>query len=88
MIKAVMTINDRPTVLLGLTAENMSRLMIDKPIIIKMQDMQRYAEADEIQDILIIGGETEEAIAEQIRSVMPEAFAAAQADGRVHGLAD
>lgn len=62
MIKAV--VRDpfgKPTVILGLSGENMTRLMADEPILINLADLGLPA-----QQIAIIGGRTEADIAAQL----------------------
>lgn len=64
MIKALMhTGTGEQVVLLGLSAENMTRLMADEPIPIDLADLGLPR-----QRIFIIGGPTEEAITESLRA--------------------
>lgn len=62
MIKALLNMeNGEKVVLLGLSAENMTRLMADEPIPIDLADL-------DLPHQRIIGGPTEEAITESLRA--------------------
>lgn len=64
MIKASGYNNGRQFFLLGLSGENMTRLMADEPIRVNLADL-----GGPDADVLIVGGRTEDAITEQLRSV-------------------
>lgn len=67
MIKAVAKgKRGQPVVILGLSAENMKRLMANKPIPVKLR--QLHPDLPDL-DILILGGQTEDDIAEDLRSL-------------------
>lgn len=55
--------NGVPLLVLGLTGENMTRLMADEPITLNLADLGLPPIA-----VLIVGGRTEDAITEQLRS--------------------
>ena len=63
MIKAVREMNGRPLLILGLSGENMTRLMADEPI--KFDARQLGLDIE----VLIVGGRTEDAILQQLRQV-------------------
>lgn len=66
MIKALMhTTAGERIVLLGLSAENMTRLMADEPIPIDLADLDLPR-----QRIIIVGAATEEAITESLRAYL------------------
>lgn len=66
MIKALMnTSTGEKIVLLGLSLDNMARLMVDEPIPIDLADLDLPH-----QRIIIIGGATEEAITESLRAYL------------------
>jgi hypothetical protein len=63
MIKATgKTADDKPLLILGLSGENMARLMADEPIRIDTADLGL---SDMI--VLIVGGRTEESIVADLR---------------------
>jgi hypothetical protein len=53
----------QPIVILGLSGENMTRLMADEPILINLADLGLPA-----QRIAIVGGRTEADIAKQLKA--------------------
>jgi hypothetical protein len=61
VIKAVARDATGPIVILGLSGENMTRLMADEPIVLNLADLGLPA-----QRIVIIGGRTEADIAVQL----------------------
>jgi hypothetical protein len=62
MIKAVVQVSGRPLVVLGLSGENVTRLMADEPILIDLADLGLPP-----QKIAIVGGRTEEDIAADLK---------------------
>jgi len=63
MIKAAGRLQDgRPLLILGLSGENMTRLMADEPISIDLAQLGLPP-----MQVLIVGGRTEDAITEQLR---------------------
>lgn len=68
MIKALGTINNRRTLILGLSRENTNRMHKDMPIVVDLQAFLQTADIakDPIQDIVIFAGETEDAMKEQM----------------------
>lgn len=66
MIKARGTMDGKPLMLLGLSRENINRLVQDKPISFDGSDLDFYG------TIMIIFGETEEAIAEALGETLGE----------------
>ena len=85
MIRASLTVNNRSTLFLGLSHENISRLLNDQPIAVDLQALQQQAGV-RFQDLLLVVGTTEEEITEQIKEAIPEAWADAQAAGRIRGV--
>lgn len=63
MIKAVGRDGDKPMVLIGLSGENMTRLMADEPIKFDLAELGLPP-----CTVLIVGGRTEDAIYEQLRT--------------------
>jgi hypothetical protein len=63
VIKATGQYAGRPLVILGLSGENMTRLMADEPISINLADLGL-----EPMQMLIVGGRTEDEIAAQLKS--------------------
>lgn len=62
MIKALLReTTGAPVVVLGLSGENMARLMADEPIVVQCADLGMKP-----MKILLMGGRTEEAIAAQL----------------------
>jgi len=80
-----MTINNRVTLLLGLSAENLRRLPLDQPIVVDMLALEQTT-GKRVQDLLLIAGETEDSITAQIRGAIPEMWAEAVRSGRVFGV--
>ena len=64
MIKAVGETNGRPLLILGLSGENMTRLMADEPIRLNASELG----LPDIE-IVLVGGKTEDAILQQLRQV-------------------
>lgn len=65
MIKAVGRKGDgTPLVILGLSGENMTRLMADEPIAVDLASMGLPR-----TQIVIVGGRTEDAIAEKLKEI-------------------
>lgn len=65
MIKATgVADNGQPMVLLGLSGENMTRLMADEPIKFDLAELGLPP-----MTVVIVGGRTEESILAQLRSV-------------------
>lgn len=65
MIKAFGTAGDgTPLLLLGLSGENMTRLMADEPIVVNVAGLGMPPTT-----VVIIGGRTEDAITEKLRAV-------------------
>lgn len=68
MIKATGTFKGKPTLLIGLSGENMTRLMADEPIRFDMAEFGLPSIT-----MLIVGGRTEDDITEQLRTAgLPE----------------
>lgn len=61
MIKARLETSDGPIVLIGLSGENMARLMADEPIDFNLSDIGLPP-----QRVWIIGGSTEDVIAQRL----------------------
>lgn len=61
MIKARLETSDGPVVLIGLSGENMARLMADEPIEFNLSDIGLPP-----QRVWIIGGSTEDVIAQRL----------------------
>lgn len=67
MIKGAATVGDKtPLLILGLTRRNCERLLAGDPI---MVDTGELGDPLPVLQVLIMGGETEDAMAAQIRSV-------------------
>ncbi len=65
MIKATGRTGDgKPLVVLGLSGENMTRLMADEPIPVDLGELGLPP-----MQVLLVGGRTEQAIVEQLKSV-------------------
>jgi hypothetical protein len=62
MIKATGEYNGRLLLILGLSGENMTRLMADEPISINLADLGL-----EPMQVLIVGGRTEDTITAQLK---------------------
>lgn len=62
MITAVVQLSGRPLVVLGLSGENVTRLMADEPILIDLADLGLPP-----QKIAIVGGRTEDDIAADLK---------------------
>jgi hypothetical protein len=70
MIKAPgRTPDGRPLLLLGLSAENMTRLMADEPIVIDTDQLGNAFAGMPSMAIVIVGGRTEDAIVEQLHAL-------------------
>lgn len=67
MIKMVATVNNRRTLFLGLSRENTTRLHDDQPIAVDVQALLALLPVDDVQDVVIFAGETEESMADQLR---------------------
>jgi hypothetical protein len=67
MIKVVGIINNRRTLILGLSRENTTRLHKDQPIAVDVQALLTPTDILDIQDIIVFAGETEESMATQLR---------------------
>jgi hypothetical protein len=65
MIKATVHTPDGPILMLGLSRENMTRLLDDKPIFIGRSELTAMGVSTDTA-IAIIGGETEAAMAKQL----------------------
>lgn len=63
MIKARLETRDGSIVLIGLSGENMARLMADEPIDFNLSDIGLPS-----QRVWIIGGSTEDVIAERLQA--------------------
>lgn len=63
MIKAISGPAHHPTVWFGLSGENMTRLMADEPILIKLKEL--HPDLPNIE-IVILGGKTEDSIRQQL----------------------
>lgn len=63
MIKATGTYGGKPMLILGLSGENMTRLMADEPIVINCAELGL---TDMV--VLLVGGRTEADIAAQLRT--------------------
>ena len=63
MIKAAGRAGVKPLVVIGLSGENMTRLLADEPITFDLAELGLPSTI-----VLIVGGRTEDAIAEQLRS--------------------
>jgi len=63
------TADGKPMAILGLSGENMTRLMADEPIVLNLADLGLPQVV-----VVIVGGRTEAAITEQLRSarLLPE----------------
>jgi len=63
------TADGKPMASLGLSGENMTRLMADEPIVLNLADLGLPQVV-----VVIVGGRTEAAITEQLRSarLLPE----------------
>jgi hypothetical protein len=70
MIKAVGAHDGQPMLLLGLSGENMTRLMADEPIRFDTSELPGLP----AMVVVIVGGRTEDAILAQLRNVglLPE----------------
>lgn len=66
MIKAVAGTTERPTVILGLSAENMRRLLANQPIPVDLKEL--HPDLPELR-IVLLGGETEDDLAEDLRAL-------------------
>jgi hypothetical protein len=79
VIKAAGTHNGRPMLLLGLSGENMTRLMADEPIRLDTGELPGLP----AMVVVIVGGRTEDAILAQLRSVglVPSEQATGDVDG-------
>jgi hypothetical protein len=64
MIKVAGMLHGKPLLILGLSGENMTRLMADEPMLIHAADL----DLPDIE-IVIVGGRTEHAIMQQLREV-------------------
>jgi hypothetical protein len=69
MIKAVLLVGSKKIVLLGLTGENMARLMNKEPIVINLKELGLPD-----QDLAIVGGKDEDAIQDFILSEIAAAM--------------
>jgi hypothetical protein len=67
MIKVVGIINNRRTLILGLSRENTTRLHKNQPIAVDVQALLTPTDILDIQDIIVFAGETEESMATQLR---------------------
>lgn len=83
MIKVFVHVNNRATLILGLSRNNTEHLHKDHPIAVDLQALLATNTTKVPQDIWIIAGETEEEMYAQLRRAMPNAFADAEAGGRV-----
>lgn len=63
MIKALLSTDHDQIVLLGLSCENMARLMADEPIVLDLADLGLPT-----QRIVIVGGKDEDTIAARVRA--------------------
>lgn len=67
MIKAAGQTGDgRPLVILGFSQENQERLLGNQPIVVKLADLDARLPD---MDIIILGGETEASIFEDLRAI-------------------
>lgn len=64
MIKALITMDGERVAILGLSGENMARLMADEPILIDLIELGLPS-----QKVLIVGGKDEDTIAAHITAV-------------------
>jgi hypothetical protein len=73
VIKATGRMDGKPLVLIGLSGENMARLMADEPIRFNLADLGMPPTV-----VLIVGGRTEDDIANRLRAagLLPAAGAA------------
>ena len=71
MIKARMTRAGTPTLLLGLSRENVLRLLDDQPIHITAEQLAEM-ELPTGMEVVLMAGETEASIAAQLGAAMPQ----------------
>jgi len=73
VLKLYAVINNRHTLMLGLSRENTKRLHDDKPIVVDLQALLQQATEDgPIQDIVLYAGETDREIHEAVASFIPD----------------
>ncbi len=66
MIKAIAKTSSGDALILGITGENMARLMSNEPIAVDLADMG--PDADNIAHVWIIGGKDNDALVDQLRA--------------------
>lgn len=66
MIKAIAKTITGDVLILGITGENMARLMSNEPISINLADMA--PEADDIAHVWIIGGKSNDALVDHLKA--------------------
>ncbi len=82
MFKAFGVDRDRPLIMLGFSGENMTRLMADEPIVIRFPEQApKITPPVPRCTILVVGGRTEQAIADQVRAVGVKLITAGQPGG-------
>jgi hypothetical protein len=62
VIKALVVLGDEQVAVIGLSGENMARLMADEPILLNLAEIGLTP-----QLVLVVGGKDEAAIAEELR---------------------
>ena len=71
MIKMIATINNRRTLFLGLERTNTDRLHDDQPIPIDLQAMLATTDVPDVQDIVLLAGETLAEVYAQLAEGIP-----------------
>jgi hypothetical protein len=68
MLKAVVRVNNRVTLFLGITRDNTDRLHVDEPIAIDLQVLVQQSGGRPVQDIVLYAGETDRDVYDQLAS--------------------
>ena len=72
MLKAIATIGNRRTLIIGLERENWNRINADMPIALNVRELLADSpNTDAIDDIWLIGGETLADVHAQLKVVIP-----------------
>lgn len=67
MLKIVANLDGRATLFLGIDRENTSRLHADMPIKVNAEELLEPTGMDQVQDVVLIAGETMADILDQLR---------------------
>jgi hypothetical protein len=79
VLKILTQVNNRTTLILGLSRDNTSRLHQGQPIPVNVQALTQTGRTGPVQDVIICAGETEDALTDELAQYLPGIRDAARA---------